>query len=240
MNKIFKIIVIVTLAFFSISSKGNTIEEKIKIGLLIPMTGDDKDLGQLIIKSTMMALKDIDDKRLEIYPEDTASNPDRTLKSAFKLKEKGVKVVIGPIFHKNLTYLDDVQDLIFLSFTNKTLDLPKNIISSGVNATSQMKSIKKFLEINEIKKTIFLTPELDYKDEIKKAIKDSKIKIFKHHIYDTEPTKLTNQIEKITNYKIRKQNLADEIKRVENSDLIDKEKQLENLKKKIHYRECKF
>ncbi len=232
MNKIFKIIVIVTLAFFSISSKGNTIEEKIKIGLLIPMTGDDKDLGQLIIKSTMMALKDIDDKRLEIYPEDTASNPDRTLKSAFKLKEKGVKVVIGPIFHKNLTYLDDVQDLIFLSFTNKTLDLPKNIISSGVNATSQMKSIKKFLEINEIKKTIFLTPELDYKDEIKKAIKDSKIKIFKHHIYDTEPTKLTNQIEKITNYKIRKQNLADEIKRVENSDLIDKEKQLENLKKR--------
>ena len=142
MNKIFKVIAIVTLALFSISSKANTIEEKIKIGLLVPMTGDDKDLGQLIIKSTMMALKDIDDKKLEIYPEDTASNPDQTLKSAFKLKERGVKVVIGPIFHKNLAYLDDVQDLIFLSFTNKTLDLPKNIISSGDNATSQMKSIK--------------------------------------------------------------------------------------------------
>ena len=32
---------------------------------------------------------------------------------------------------------------------------------------------------------------------------------------------LTKQIEKITNYKIRKQNLDDEIKRVENSDLDD-------------------
>jgi len=31
-------------------------------------------------------------------------------------------------------------------------------------------------------------------------------KFFKDYVYDTEPTKLTNQIEKITNYKIRKQN----------------------------------
>ena len=46
------------------------------------------------------------------------------------------------------------------------------------------------------------------------------------------PQNLTAQIEKITNYKIRKQNLEDEIKRVENSDLIDKEKQLEKLNKR--------
>ena len=51
--------------------------------------------------------------------------------------------------------------------------------------------------------------------EIKKSNKKSKIKNSKHYIYDTEPTKLTAQIEKITNYKIRKQNLLDEIKRVE-------------------------
>ena len=67
---------------------------------------------------------------------------------------------------------------------------------------------------------------------IKKAIKQSKIKILKHYLYDTEPTKLTAQIEKITNYKIRKQNLEDEKRRVKNSDLIDKEKQLEKLNKR--------
>ena len=65
----------------------------------------------------------------------------------------------------------------------------------------------------KIKKTILLTPKLDYESEIKKAVKQSKIKIYKHYIYDTEPTKLTAQIEKITNYKIRKQNLEDEIKK---------------------------
>ena len=83
------------------------------------------------------------------------------------------------------------------------------------------------------KKTILLTPKLDYEKEIKKAIKQSNFKVYKHYIYDTEPTKLTAQIEKITNYKVRKQNLLDEIKRVENSDLLDKEKQLLKLKESI-------
>ena len=148
------------------------------------------------------------------------------------MKEIGVKIVIGPIFYESLTYLDEIEDIIFLSFTNMTLDIPKNVISSGINATSQLNTIKKFIELNEINKTIFLTPRLNYEFEIKKAIKNSKIKLSKHHVYDTEPTKLTAQIEKITNYKRRKQNLDDEIRRVEKSDLPDKDKQLEKLKKR--------
>ncbi len=43
---------------------------------------------------------------------------------------------------------------------------------------------------------------------------------------------LTAQIEKITRYPERKQNLLDEIKRIEDSNLTNKEKKVENLKKK--------
>jgi hypothetical protein len=207
-------------------------QEKIKIGLLVPITGDDKNLGKQIIKSTRVALKDIGADQIEIYLKDTNSDPNKTVKSANELKAMGIKIVIGPIFYKSLIYLDEVPELTFLSLTNKTLDLPKNVVSGGVNAVSQLNAIKKFISLDEIEKTIFLTPRVDYEGEIKKAIKQSKIKILKHYLYDTEPTKLTAQIEKITNYKIRKQNLEDEKRRVKNSDLIDKEKQLEKLNKR--------
>jgi len=231
MKKNFKFAFLVTLSFFLISTWAIGSEGKIKIGLLVPTTGENKELGQLLIKATRMALEDINTDKIEIYPKDTASDPIKTLTSATQLKDMGIKIVIGPVFYKNLIDLDKLDDIIFLSLTNKTLNLPKNVISSGVNATSQLNAIKKFIKSNEIKKTVFLTPKLDYETEVKKAIKESKIKTFKHFIYDTEPTKLTAQIEKITNYKIRKQNLADEIKRVENSDLADKDKQLEKLAK---------
>ena len=232
MNKIFKIIFILHLSIFSFLELGNAEEEKIKIGLLVPITGENKELGQLIIKSTRMALNDIRSNKIEIYPKDTNSNPNKTFQSALQLKEMGIKIVIGPIFYKNLKSLNNVEGMTFLSLTNKTENLPKNVVSSGVNATSQLNAIKKFLESNDLKKTIFLTPKFDFETEVKKSIKESKIKISKHYIYDKEPTKLTAQIEKITNYKIRKQNLADEVKRVENSDLVDKEQQLKKLEKK--------
>ena len=232
MYKFFKIFILIFLCYFYQTSLIFSSEEKIKIGLLVPLTGIDSEIGHQIIKSTRIALKEINSKNIEIYPKDTNSNANQTVKSAIELKNIGVKIIIGPVFYKSSIYLDEIQDIIFISLTNKTLELPRNVISAGVNATSQLNTIKKFLELNDDKKTLFLTPKLDYENEIKKAIKESKIKISKHFTYDTDPTKLTAQIEKITNYKIRKQNLADEIRRVENSELIDKEKQLEKLEKK--------
>ena len=228
----YKIFTLITFGLLCINQLAISAEKKIKIGLLVPITGDNKDLGNQIIKSTRIALKDINTEKLEIYVKDTNSNPERTMKSAIEFRDMGIKIVIGPIYYKSLVYLDEVKEITFLSFTNKTLGLSDNIISTGINATSQLNTIKKFLKLNEIKNTIFLTPKLSYEDEIKNAIKQSKIKISKHYFYETEPTKLTAQIEKITNYKIRKQNLSDEIKRVENSDLDDKERQLEKLNKK--------
>ena len=232
MNNFLKIIRIFFLGFFCLFSSTIYANEKIKIGLLVPVTGDNKELGQQIIKSTRIALKEIGSDEIEIYLKDTNSNPNTTIKSAIELNQMGVKIVIGPVFYKSLVYLDEVEDVTFLSLTNKTLGLPKNVISAGINATSQLNAIKKFIESNKIKKTIFLTPKVDYESEIKKAINQSKIKIYKHYVYDTDPTKLTAQIEKITNYKIRKQNLADEIKRVENSDIPNKEKVIKKLEKK--------
>ena len=232
MSKFFKILLLIFLSLSNFYFSPVLAEEKIKIGLLVPITGDNKNLGHQIIKSARIALKEIGSEKIEIYLKDTNSDPNKTLKSATELKDMGIKVVIGPIFYESLIYLEEVSEVTFLSLTNKTVNLPSNVISAGINATSQLNTIKKFIKNNEIKKTIFLTPKLDYEIEIKKAIKQSKLKINKHYIYDIEPTKLTAQIEKITNYKIRKQNLDDEIRRVENSNLIDKEKQLEKLNKR--------
>ena len=232
MIKIFKILQSIFFMFCLIFVLPVYAQEKIKIGLLVPLTGNDKDLGEQIIKSTRMALKDLNTNDIEVYIKDTNSNPDKTIKSAIELKEIGIKIVIGPIFYKSLSNLDEIKEITFLSLTNKTLKLPSNVVSVGINALSQLSAIKKFIESNEIKKTIFLTPNLEYEDEIKGAIKRSKINLSKYYVYNTEPTKLTAQIEKITNYKRRKQNLEDEIKRVENSDLDDKEKQLEKLNKR--------
>ena len=231
MNKIIKIILLLIL-IFTVPSLKVLADEKIKIGLLVPLTGKNAEIGKSIIKATQLAINKIDNSLIEIIPKDTKSNPETTLKKAKELNKLGIKIIIGPVFNNNLIYLDELKNITFLSLTNKDINNSKTIISAGINATSQLKAIQKFITLNDIKKSIFLIPDSNYKNEIKKAISNSKIKITKSYIYDSSPTKLTNQIEKITSYKKRKQNLEDEIKRLENSDEANKELLIERLKKK--------
>ena len=206
-------------------------EEKIKIGLLVPITGQHSEIGKSIIKSVRLAINKIDNPLIEILPRDTQSNPLITLRKAKELNEIGVKIIIGPVFNKNLIYLDEIKDVIFLSLTNKIINNPKNIISTGINSESQFNTISKFQKINEIEKIITLIPKVNYKEEIEKAIQQSKIKVNKVYYYASDPTKLTNQIEEITKYFQRKQNLENEIKRLEKSNKPNKKREIEDLKK---------
>ena len=206
--------------------------EKIKIGLIVPLTGENSLIGEKIIKSTRIAINKINDDRIEIIPRDTKSNPIDALRVSKELYKNGVKIIIGPVFNESIKYLDDLKNVTFISFTNKLIGNPKNVISAGVNAISQLQTIKKFNDINNLSKSIFLIPRSQFKSEIEQAINKTKIKHKKVFYYDREPTKLTKQIENLTNYQVRKNNLKNEIKRIEGLSFKDKDKKIQNLKKK--------
>ena len=222
-----------TIFIFLVILNSNSLSnDQIKIGLVIPLSGEDKELGETILKSVQLAVNDIDDNKILIIPKDNLNDPDETLKVSNELYNQGVKIIIGPIFKKNTVRLNELNnDLIFLSFTNKIQDPKKNIINAGVNSVSQFNAIKKFQSLNGIERSYLFSPNTDIQNEIKIGVKRSKIKLKDQFFYDPDPTLITKQIEDVTRYRVRKQNLEDEIERVENSEETNKEKKLEQLKK---------
>ena len=84
-------------------------ENKIKIGLIVPLTGEYKNIGNSILKSTRLAINKIDNNRIEIIPRDTKFNPETALKVSRELYEQGVRIIIGPVFNKNLIYLEELE-----------------------------------------------------------------------------------------------------------------------------------
>ena len=207
-------------------------EGKIRIGLVVPLSGEYSAIGDSIIKSTRLALNKINDEKFEVVPGDTKANPIDALKASKALYDQGIKIIIGPVFNESTKYLDELNDVTFISLTNKIYGNPPNVISAGVNAISQLQTIDKFRNLNDIERTIILIPKSDYKKEVEQAIKKTKLKLKDKYFYDMDPTLLTSQIEKVTRYPERKQNLLNEIERIENSSLISKEKKLEELNKK--------
>tara|TARA_Y100001970_G_scaffold281285_1_gene391721 strand:- start:2598 stop:3749 length:1152 start_codon:yes stop_codon:yes gene_type:complete len=231
MKTFFKYLFFGLITLILLFQKANS-EEKIKIGLIIPLSGEYKEIGESILKSVRLAINKINDQNLIIVPKDTKSNPEVTLKVSKELYNDGIKIILGPVFNNSSIYLDELKEVTFLSFTNKINNNPNNVISAGVNAISQINTIKKFQKLNGLERSIFLIPNSDYKQEIENAIKKTKINLKETFIYNTDPTVLTSQIEKLTRYKQRKRNVEDEIKRLENSNEANKKKKIANLKKR--------
>ena len=215
------------------NSQKNVVEnEKIlKIGILLPLSGKFKDVGESFLKAIQLALFDIGNKNIKIYPKDSGANSLDSYLSAMEFKKLGIKIVIGPIFHESLEKLGKVNDITFISLTNKTNKIPKNIIAFGINADSQIDTLIKYFKKKEISKTLLLSPKSHFSNQVK-IIEDSKLKFYKVFLYSDIPKRITDDIKKITNYQERKKNLERRIEILKHSELYKDKKELEELEQK--------
>ena len=227
---------IIYLSLFNIYCLAEEIKQDesiLKVGLIVPLSGKHQEIGKSVLNSIRLALSKINDDQIEIFPKDNYSNPEKTLFAAKQLEKEGIQIVIGPIFHQNLIYLEEVQNLTFLSLSNKTKIIPKNVITIGVNANSQISAIVNFIKKENLNKTIVLVPRSNFEDELRNALVKSKYEFMNIYSYDVEPDKLTSQIKQITAYDERKEKLEKIIEFVEKGiEILEKEEELEDLKKK--------
>jgi len=239
MKKLF-IFSILTYLFFTINSSAlfhNSNEdiaenEKIlKIGVLLPLSGKFQDIGQSFLKAIQLALFDLGNENIKIYPKDSKANALDTYLSAKEFEKLGIKVVIGPIFYESLERLNEINNITFISLTNKTQKIPKNTIAFGININSQIETLKKYFDEIEVSKTLLLLPKSQFTNQAE-IIADSELKFYKVFFYDINAKKITGEIEKITNYQERKKDLERRINILEKSDLYKDKKELEELKQK--------
>ena len=219
--------------FYCLAKEAKSDEGILKVGLIVPLSGRHQEIGKSVLNSIRLALSKINNDQIEIFPKDNYSNPEKTLFAAKQLEREGIQIVIGPIFHQNLIYLGEVQNLTFLSLSNKTTTIPRNVITMGINANSQINAIVDFIKKENLNKTIVLVPKSNFEDELRNALVKSKYEFMNIYSYDVKPDKLTSQIKQITAYDERKEKLEKIIEFVEKGiEILEKEEELKNLKKK--------
>ena len=219
--------------FYCLAKEAKSDEGILKVGLIVPLSGRHQEIGKSVLNSIRLALSKINNDQIEIFPKDNYSNPEKTLFAARQLEGEGIQIVIGPIFHQNLIYLGEVQNLTFLSLSNKTTTIPRNVITMGINANSQINAIVDFIKKENLNKTIVLVPKSNFEDELRNALVKSKYEFMNIYSYDVKPDKLTSQIKQITAYDERKEKLEKIVKFVEMGiKILEKEEELKNLKKK--------
>ena len=232
------VFLIISYLLFTINSRAieensneNNLDNKkvLKIGVLLPLSGEFQHTGESFLKAIQLALYDISNENIKIYPKDSKANALDAYEAAKEFENLGIKVVIGPVFYKSLERLKEINGITFISFTNENQNIPKNIIAFGINIESQIDVLKKYFDELKISKTILLSPKSEFIRQSEIASKKDKLKFYRTYSYDENPKKITAEIEKITKYREKKKDLERRIKILEKSDLFKDKNELKKL-----------
>lgn len=130
------LVLFVSFSFFLFPHHLSAKTRKLKIGVVLPQSGELGFQGRAQLQAIYLArdevnafFKDIHvDSEVEIYPEDSETNPEIALKKLKKLKHKGIHVVIGPntsqSAHSCLDYANQ-QQIILISPSSTAPSLAK-------------------------------------------------------------------------------------------------------------------
>tara|TARA_B100000809_G_scaffold205827_1_gene207733 strand:- start:32 stop:1204 length:1173 start_codon:yes stop_codon:yes gene_type:complete len=235
MKKLLTFLILAYLSF-TINSRAITQDKKnfesekiLKIGVLLPLSGKFQDIGESFLKAIQLALYDISNENIKIYPKDSKGNALNAYKSAKEFEEQGIQIVIGPIFYENLERLGEINNITFISLTNKTEEIPKNTIAFGINIDSQVDILKKYFNEIDVSKTLLLSPNSEFTYQSESVATKDVLKFYRTYSYDTNPKKITAEIEKITRYRERKKDLERRIEILEKSDLYKHKQELKKL-----------
>ena len=206
-------------------------ESKIlKIGLIAPLTGEFAELGNSLLYSSQLALDEIGDKNVFIVPRDSGHNDIEKLNNAIKdIKSKGIKIILGPINYEDFKEVKKFNDLVFISPSNISPKFSNNIISIGVSLESQLSSLIDFIKKEKKNKTVIMFPENQYTSLIERKLKEMNLDSIRTFKYNPNPQVLTGEIETLTNYTQRKNNLKLRKKMFEDKDDEQSTKALERL-----------
>jgi len=217
---------------FNTSLVANENDGKLRVGLLAPFSGENKNLGESLLLSTQLALNEIDNNDIIIIPRDSGSDDKEKLNLAIKeIIASGSKIVIGPATSTYFNEIKKYKNTIFISLSNKEPKISNNLINIGISLESQLKALEKLLIKEKKKKTVILYPKNEYEKFIDEKIKSIKLKNYKVFKYNPDPRVLTGEIEKLTNYKQRKKNLERRKNILEKKDDDQAKRELKALEK---------
>ncbi len=239
-NKFITIIAYI-LIFFNSNLLSNENNNILKVGLLAPLSGEYKELGDSLLYSLQLALDEIDNKNVHIIPRDSGSNDKKKLYKAIQeIRSQGANVVIGPINNEDFDEVKKFNDMIFISPSNISPEFQNNIISIGVSLESQMLTLMKFIKRQKKNKTVILIPKNQYASLVENKLNKLDLKNYKIFKYSPDPKILTGEIEILTNYSQRKKNLEFRKKMFEDKEDEQSKRQLERLEQKYTLGDVNF
>ena len=123
------------------------VEEKVRVGLLLPLTGEAAGIGTDMLRAAEMALLDVGPNELMLLPRDTGGSADGATLAAEQLLSEGVELLIGPLYSeavKAVTPLAQAANVRVLAFSNVSSVTAEGVFLMGFRPEEQVDRVVRY------------------------------------------------------------------------------------------------
>ncbi|MDX1581120.1 MAG: penicillin-binding protein activator, partial [Alphaproteobacteria bacterium] len=151
-------------------------DDAVRVGLLLPLTGQDAQLGQTMLRAAQLALFDAGEDRLVLMPRDTQGAPQGAQRAAEQLLADGVEVILGPLFSSSISAIAGLAQqagVPVIGFSNDTTVSGGNVYLLGFTPEQQVERIVRFARAQGIRRFAALVPDNNFGERVLSAYRDT-------------------------------------------------------------------
>lgn len=170
----------------------------VKVGLLVPLTGEAAAAGAALQDAATLALMDkygyggsAQDVRVVLVPKDTQGTPAGAAAAAQAVLDSGAQLIVGPLFSQNVAAVAPIakqRGVNVLTFSNNPSVAGDNVFVFGFLVDQQVKRVLNYALNHNFQRTALLAPNNPYGASVKSTatglLQSSGLKLAEEHYYN--------------------------------------------------------
>ena len=178
--------------------------DKLKIGVLLPLTGKHSYIGQSLLDTMQMLIYENKKIDSELIIKDTKANPSLAKKATKELVEQNVDVILGPFFSSSLNKslkIAKYKNVPLISFSSDRNEKEKGVYLMGFEPEQQISDITEYTIRKNYKRFAALLPNSKYGKRVlntyRKVLNKNKFLLNKVELYDLDTNDFEKNIQKL-------------------------------------------
>jgi ABC-type branched-subunit amino acid transport system substrate-binding protein len=152
---------------------GAGVEDGLKVGLLLPLTGTSAKLGEALLHGAEMALFDTADDRFALVVKDTGGTPEGARAAAESAIAEGARLILGPLFGPQVAAAGPVARAAAVPMVSFSTDLGvsgNGVWVMGILPRIQVERVVGYTASRGLRRVAVLAPATAYGDAVVNAV----------------------------------------------------------------------
>lgn len=194
------------------------------VGLLVPLTGPQADVGRALLNAAEMALFDIAGENFTLLPRDTGGTPDGAAQAAREVLADGARLILGPLLAQEVTAVAPIaraSNVPVVAFSTDASVAGTGVFLMGLLPREQVIRVVKYAADQGHKSFAALIPDNAYGNRVYEGLVDATTQTATS-LADVERFTpggdATETVRRLANYSARKAALESQIAALENRE----------------------